>query len=128
MKKYRQKFLWRNIIYSNFVIILLALLVLGVCFSIFKMYGKYKYTKEEYSLIENEVKGMEKKLDVNQSKLDNINTEEGKEKYLRETYSIKKHGEDMIVVYNEAPSTYEIPKGESNWQTFKNFLKNLFVK
>ena len=68
------------------------------------------------------------KLKTEQDKLDNINTDEGKDKYIRNTYSVKKEGEELIVVYDSASSTYEIPKDESFFDSLKKMIKNLLGK
>lgn len=125
MRKYKNQFLWRNIFYSKFTIIFILLLILFVSNGIFKLYKKYQYTKAEYLYVEKERLDAEKKMNTNQLKLTNINTPEGKERYIRETYSVKKEGEGMIIVYSAPSSTYEIPKAESSWKEFVEFLKNL---
>jgi hypothetical protein len=92
---------------------------------VFRLYRKYSLTKKDYTFVAKEEKEVEGKLSANEYKLANINTEEGKERYLRETYPVKKRGEDLVIVYNSPSSTYEIPKSESSWDFFKKFLKDL---
>ena len=126
MRKYKERFLWRKFFYSNLTIILICILIFFVSRGIFKLYQKYQFTKADYIFVDEQRREAEDKMNTNQQKLDNINTVEGQEKYIRETYSVKKEGEGMIIIYNNPSSTYEIPKGESTWESFKNYVKKLF--
>lgn len=126
MRKYKEKFLWRRILYSNIVIIILLIIIFFISKGVFKLWKKYDLTKTDYEFVNSQKIEVENKLNLNQIKLDNINTEEGKEKYIRETYAVKKAGEEVIVIYKNPASTFEIPKGESNWEAFKIYIKNLF--
>lgn len=126
MRKYKEKFLWRKIFYSNFTIILICVIIFFVSRGIFKLWEKYQLTKADYEFVNAQKIEAENKVNLNEIKLSNINTPEGQEKYIRETYAVKKEGEGVIVVYNTPSSTYEIPKGESNWESFKKYIKKLF--
>ncbi len=94
--------------------------------SIYNLWIKYKLTKSDYEFVSQQKNEAENKLKLNEIKLNNINSDEGKEKYIRETYSVKKEGEDVVVIYNSPETTYNIPKGESNWEAFKKYIKKLF--
>ncbi len=126
MQKYKDKFFWRNFFYSNFIIIILILILIFISNEIFDIYKKYRFTKAEYSFVEKKVKEAESKMNVSNQKLSNIKEEEGKEKYIRETYSVKKEGEEVVIIYKSTSSTYEIPRSISKWESFKAFIKNIF--
>ena len=87
-----------------------------------------KYTKMDYVYVSKEVEEAKRKMEMNELKLEDISTKEGEEKYIRETYPMKREGENVIVVYNAPASTYEIPKKESNWGSFQEFLRKIFKK
>lgn len=126
MRKYKERFLWRKIFYSNFTIIIICFLIFFMSKSIYNLWIKYKLTKSDYEFVSQQKNEAENKLKLNEIKLNNINSDEGKEKYIRETYSVKKEGEDVVVIYNSPETTYNIPKGESNWEAFKKYIKKLF--
>lgn len=128
MKKYQNKFLWRNIFYSNFTIVVIFILIGFVLNGLINLYSKYQITKEDLNYIRKEEAEDKNKLSIEQDKLNNINTDEGKDKYIRSTYSVKKSGEGLVVVYDNASSTYEIPKAEGFWESFKNIIRNLLGK
>ena len=126
MKKYKQRFLWRNIFYYNFTIFFILFLLSFLVSGLYKLYVKYEFTKADLASVSKDKQEEQEKLVLTQSKLDNINTEAGQEKYIRETYSVKKAGEDVIIVYNNPSSTYPIPRSETFWETVKKFFKNLW--
>jgi len=125
MRKYKEKFLWKKFFYSNFMIFIIAILIFLISRGIYGLYKKYEFTKSDYDYVKEEQVDAENKLDMVERKFNNINTEEGKEKYIRETYSVKKEGEGVIFLYDSPSSTYEIPKGKSNWDSFIDFLKKI---
>ena len=85
-------------------------------------------TKEDLNYVRKEQAEDNIKLSIEQNKLNNINTDEGKDKYIRSTYSVKKSGEELVIVYDSASSTYEIPKAEGFFDSFVNMIKNLLGK
>ncbi len=128
MRKYHDKFFWRNLFYSNFTILIIFILIGFVLNGLINLYSKYQMTKEDLNYTRKEEREDRYKLKTEQDKLDNINTDEGKDKYIRNTYSVKKEGEELIVVYDSASSTYEIPKDESFFDSLKKMIKNLLGK
>lgn len=126
MRKYKERFIWRKIFYSNFTIIFICILIFFVSKGVFKLWGKYEITKTDLEFVKSQEEQAKNRLDLNEEKLKNINTKEGKEKYIRETYSARKEGEEVIVLYDREPSTYKIPKAESYWESFKKYVKKIF--
>ncbi len=125
MRKYHRKFIWRSFFRSTFLVVILMLLVVFILYKFIIEFQKYLFIRKQYQFSTIQTLESSKKLSANQDKLDNINTEAGEEEYIRETYSVKKDGEGIIVLYNNPNSTYEIPKSESKWQSFKDYLKRL---
>jgi predicted membrane protein len=126
MKKYKQRFLWRNIFYSNFTIIFVLFLLFFLVSGLYKLYVKYEFTKADLDSVSKDRTEEQEKLSLTQNKLENINTEAGQEKYIRETYSVKKAGEEVIIVYNNPSSTYAIPRSDTFWETVKKFFTDLW--
>ena len=127
MKRYKHKFIWQNLIYSYLTIALLLGLIFVTGRGIFHLYKKYQITKLDKEYVGVEVFKTEEIYNENLEKLENIKTEEGKERFIRETYPVKKEGETVVVVYDVPSFTYEIPKKKSNWNTIKDFFFNLFI-
>lgn len=128
MKRYKEKFIWQNLFYSNLTIIVVILLIILLGRAIFGIYKKFEITKTDYEYVAKEVDEAEKKMVLDELKLENINTKEGEEKYIRETYPLKKEKEDVIIVYDAPASAYEIPKDKAKIEIFKDFFMNLFKR
>lgn len=103
-------------------------MIIFVTNGVIHLYQKYQFTKDDFNYIKKDEIENKNKLSVEQDKLNNINTEVGREKYIRNTYSVKKADEKLVIVYDTASSTYEIPKGESFWDSLINIFKNLLGK
>ena len=69
MRKYRKKFVWQKISYSNLVIIILGILIFLVARGIFNLYRKYNYTKQDYQFVESQQVKAQDSLVDNQVKL-----------------------------------------------------------
>jgi len=59
------------------------------------------------------------KIKSENEKLKNIDTIRGKEEYIRKTYPVKKSGEDLVIVYDTDPLSYQILKEKSVWEKIK---------
>ncbi|MEI6352527.1 MAG: hypothetical protein WCO35_01155 [Candidatus Nomurabacteria bacterium] len=126
MRQYKEKFLWRNIFYSNFTIVVISILLFFVISGLYKLYVKYEITQADLVSVNKDKLDEQQKLAATQNKLDAINTEPGQEKYIRETYSLKKQGEGVIIIYDTPSSTYVIPKSSTFWDSVKSFFQNLW--
>lgn len=126
MRKYRQRFIWQKLFHSTTAILILAVAIVFLSLSFLVIYKKYLFTKSEYAFSVQQREEAENRNLVNQAKLEEIQSEEGKEKYIRETYAVKKPGEGMIIVYDSPKTTYDIPTAPSKWEAFKKYLKELF--
>ncbi len=107
-------------------IFLLFIIITFLLTGIFNTQKRYKLIEQDYISIENQKSDIEKKLKINTEKLENIMREEGKEFFLRNTYSIKKEDEEILTLYDNSKKTFEISKENSNTQQFFDFLKDIF--
>lgn len=126
MKKYKRKFVWQKYFYSIFTIVVLIIIIVFITRSFIIEYNKYLFTKKEYNFSVSQRLEAENKLNQNNLKVSEIKTNDGKERYIREAYPVKKIGEEMIVVYDTPNITYNIPKAPSKWSAFKEYVKELF--
>ena len=126
MKKYKQKYLWGNIFYSNFTIVVLIIFIIFVLNGLYKLYVKYYFTNVDLISVNDEKRQENEKLVNIQNKISDINTDKGKDKYIRETYSVSKNGEGVIVIYNSPESTYSIEKDDSYWKKFLDYISHFW--
>jgi len=128
MKEYRQKFFWRRIIYSYWNIFILGLIIIFLAQKIFIIYQKYFFTKEKLELVKREEKKISLTESLSISKLDNINSPRGIEEYLRRTYSVKKEGEGVLIIYDTPAVTYNISKQKTLVEEFKEWYNDITEK
>jgi len=128
MKEYRQNFFWRRIIYSYWNIFILGLIIIFLAQKIFIIYQKYFFTKEKLELVKREEKKISLTESLSISKLDNINSPRGIEEYLRRTYSVKKEGEGVLIIYDTPTVTYNISKQKTLVEEFKEWYNDITEK
>jgi cystathionine beta-lyase/cystathionine gamma-synthase len=114
MKEYQQKTLLKRFLYSQFSILVLAIICIIVLRAVIGLYQKYDKLNIERNTVNEERHTLEKKLATIQAKNDSLATESGQESYIRTTYPVVKDGEGVIVIYEATNSpVVEIRSGIS---------------
>jgi hypothetical protein len=108
---------------SKPVLILLGFLVLLFAWNILGFWNKMQETAKNKKMAEDKIISLQQQKDQLSSKINSLNTEEGKETFIRENYDLVKSGEGEIVIVNDPNSP---PAPTSNSSGFFGFLKNLF--
>ena len=125
-KKYKKKILWKNIFYSWYSIIFFIIIIFFLISNFSSTYKIYIKTKIDLDLNKKLEIEKQDKLTENQKKLAEIKTDYGVEKYIRNKYSVKKEGEELVNVYDSPKSTSEIPKSKSWYKNLIFYILNLF--
>ncbi|MEK7459761.1 MAG: septum formation initiator family protein [Patescibacteria group bacterium] len=124
MENFQEKKGSLRILKSWPVLIFLSILILFFGFGVFQFMNENKETTKNRIIAEEKVKELEDRKDKLLFDIDNLNTDEGKERVFRENFGLAKEGENLIVVLDEKNNTEEVKivpqKG------FLNFLKNWF--
>jgi len=123
MRNFQQKRNWRNLMQSKPVLILLGFLVLLFAWNILGFWNKMQETAKNKKMAEDKITSLQQQKDQLSSKINSLNTEEGKEAFIRENYDLVKAGEGEIVIVNDPNSP---PAPTPNSSGFFGFLKNLF--
>ena len=123
MKNFQQKRVFRNILQSWPVLILLSILVLFFAWGMIGFLGKMIDTRENRKIIENKVSELEREKEKLNADIASLKTEEGIEESIREKFGLAKEGEGMIVIVED-----QNPPTESDGSSggFFNFFWNLF--
>jgi len=124
MRNFQRKRGWKNIMQSKPVLILLGILILIFTWNILGFWNKMEETSKNKKIIEDKVVSLHQKKENISSEINSLNTDQGKEKFIRENYGLVKEGEDMIVVV-EDKTPPETLKADSS-SGFFSFLKNWF--
>jgi cell division protein FtsB len=124
MRNFQRKQIWRDVIESKPVLILLGVGILVFAWSVFGLWNKMEDTTKNKKIVENQITSLEQQKEKLTSDINSLNTDEGKEKVFRENFGLAKAGENEIVILDDtnlpATPTVASPSG------FFGFLKGLF--
>ncbi len=108
---------------SKPVLILLGILVLFFAWNILGFWNKMRETAQNKKIAEENLVSLQKQKDQLSSEINSLNTEEGKEAFIRENYGLVKQGEgEIVIVDNQNPPAAP----PSSFSGFWNFLKHIF--
>jgi len=124
MRNFQKKRVWRNIMQSKPVLILLGVVILVFAWSVLGFWSQMRETGRNKQIVENKVIELKEKKEKLVSDIESLKTEEGKEKFFRENYGLAKEGENVIVVVED--KTPPAPPKTSFSDGFFSFFKNIF--
>jgi len=109
---------------SKPVLFILGVGILIFAWSVLGFWSKMQDTAKNKKIIEDKITALEQQKQKLSSDINNLNTDEGKEKIFRENFGLVKEGENEIVIVNDK-NTIATPVQASS-SGFFGFLKNLF--
>ena len=124
MRNFQKKRVWRNIMQSKPVLILLGVVILVFAWSVLGFWNQMRETSRNKQIVENKVIELKEQKEKLVSDIESLKTEEGKEKFFRENYGLAKEGENVIVVVED--KTPPAPAKTSFSDGFFSFFKNIF--
>ena len=123
MRNFKRQTVWKNVMQSKPVLILLGILILFFAWNVLVFWNKMQETEKNKKNVEENVASLEQREKELSSEINNLNTEAGKEEFIRENYGLAKQGEDEIVIVNDPNSP---PPPAPTQSGFWSFIKNLF--
>lgn len=114
---------FRMILESWPILFLLGFLIIFFIFNIFSFVLKMNDLKKEKNLAKEEVSDLKNKKDRLDFEIKNLNTEEGKERFIREKFGYAKPNEGLIVVVNDKSSILNEKENEKDYGFFSFILK-----
>jgi competence protein ComGC len=124
MINFQRKRVWRNIVQSKPVLILLGVLILFFVWNILGFWNKMEETGKNKKMVEDKVAALKQQKEKLSSDINSLKTDQGKEKLFRESFGLAKEGEDMIVVVEDKNQAEVLKAAESSG--FFSFFRNLF--
>jgi len=123
MRNYQQKRVWRDIAESKPVLIILGILILVFAWNILGFWNKMRETERNKKIIEDKITALNQQKDKLTADINDLNTEQGKEKIFRENFGLVKEGENEIVIVDDKSTPPPAPAQSGGvW----GFLKGLF--
>ncbi len=115
---------WRNIVQSKPFLILFGIVLLVFSWNIFGFWNKMQETVKNKKIVEDKVTALKQQEKNISTEINNLSTDQGKEKFFRENLGLAKEGEDVIIIVEEKTPP-ETPQDTSPWWFF-SFFKNWF--
>lgn len=124
MRNFQEKRVWRNIMQSTPVLVILGIVIIIFGWSVLRFWNKMTETSRNKEIVEERVISLQEKKQKLIEDIDNLNTDEGKERVFRENFGLAKEGEEMIIVVEDKKQIE--PEKTSSFSGFFSFFKNLF--
>ncbi len=128
MPYFKRTNLFKRIIFSRGMVIVVILAILLIGYEVFSIVGKGLDAAKARKVAESQAADLKTKEAELTAKLAALNTPEGKEAILREQFPVVKEGEHVVVITEDDRPT--IPPNSADQSAssggFWNFLKNLF--
>jgi cell division protein FtsB len=123
MRNFQKKRVWRNIMQSKPVLILLGVVILVFAWSVLGFWNQMRETGKNKQVVENKVAELKEQKEKLLADIESLKTEEGKEKFFRENYGLAKEGENVVIVVEDKTKPADSQESSSG---FWSFLKGLF--
>lgn len=101
MREIQQERTFHKMLYSTVTIALLSVLVLLLLRATVSLYTKRNEIVKEREKKEEELQKEQGKLQVARDKKEYLETDRGREEYLRTTFPVASQGEGVIIVYDD---------------------------
>ena len=124
MRNFQEKRGWRKIVESKPFLILFGIVILIFSWNVFGFWNKMQETVKNKNIVEDRVAILKQQKENISSEINNLNTDQGKEKFFRENLGLAKDGEGVTVVVEEKKLPETQKDASPSW--FFSFLKNLF--
>jgi cell division protein FtsB len=124
MRNLENKRGWRNIVQSKPFLILFSIVLLIFSWNVFGFWNKMQETSKNKKIIEDKIAALQQQKENISSEINNLNTDQGKEKFFRENLGLVKEGEDVtIVVEDKNPPVNPKPASSGFFSFFTNLFK-----
>ncbi|OGI88453.1 hypothetical protein A2995_01465 [Candidatus Nomurabacteria bacterium RIFCSPLOWO2_01_FULL_33_24] len=125
MKKFQENNKSNKIIYSRIILFFLILISIFLAYNLLEKFKDHQETTSAKRIAKEKLEELEKQESNLQSKIINLQTEQGIEEDIREKFRVGKEGEELIIIIEDQNSSEEDLKNQ-NKKGFLDFLKNIF--
>jgi cell division protein FtsB len=123
MRNLEKKTGWSHLAQSRPFLILFGIVILVFSWNVFGFWNKMQETSKNKNIVEEKVTALRQQKENISSEINNLNTDQGKEKFFRENLGLAKEGEEVTIVVEDKNSP---PAPEPASSGFFSFLANLF--
>src|SRR3989344_6031108 len=101
MRNFQQKRTWRNITQSKPFLVIFGIIVLIFSWSVFGFWNKMQETVKNKKIVEDKVAALKQQKENISSEINDLNTDQGKERFFRENLGLAKEGENITIVVED---------------------------
>lgn len=115
----------RKLFHSRYVLIILIILALLLARAVWGIYVKYERSLAITEKAETDLAALEDRQKMLALSIESLNTDEGKERELRDRFGVVKEGETLVVLVGDDTGEKPLKHEEKSlWQKFLDYLKN----
>lgn len=126
MYEFQQKRKVRQIIYSKWSLLFLAVIVILLAKGNWGVIRKELGSRQNLNNVEKELLLVKEKETELRSNIYKLNTPEGVESEIRSRFSVKKPGEEVVLIVEPSNSTSTQDQSNSFWSKIGRWFKKLF--
>lgn len=129
MHEFQQKQKMRRILYSRNSLVVVAIITVLFLRGAWGVWQKQKESEAKLAETEAALVAAQNRQTTLTANIDRLNTQEGMEHEIRERFSVKKPGEDVILVVEpEQATTGEAFESKSTWSKISAWFAGFFKK
>jgi cell division protein FtsB len=124
MREFQDRRRTRRFLHSRYAIAILIILCLFLARATYGVYQKYEKSKDIAERMKGDLATLTARQASLQNAINDLNTEEGRDREMRERFGVVKEGEKMIVLVddNASNSSPVIPLNQGWWSKFLEIL------
>lgn len=124
MREYQERRVMKKILHSRYAIAVLLIICALLARAAWGVYQKYEKSKDIERRMAADLANLQTREKTLNQNIADLNTQEGKERELRERFNAVKDGEKIIVLVEDTPTAKEeiTPIQTSWWRKFLSFF------
>ncbi len=114
----------RKLFHSRYVLVILIILALLVARAVWGIYVKYERSRAITEKAQTDLVALEDRQKMLALSIESLNTDEGKERELRDRFGVIKEGETLVVLVGDGSDEKPLKRDEKSWwQKFLDYIK-----
>ncbi len=114
----------RKLFHSRYVLVILIILALLVARAVWGIYVKYERSRAITEKAQTDLVALEDRQKMLALSIESLNTDEGKERELRDRFGVIKEGETLVVLVGDSSDEKPLKRDEKSWwQKFLDYIK-----
>lgn len=114
----------RKLFHSRYVLVILIILALLVARAVWGIYVKYERSRAITEKAQTDLVSLEDRQKMLALSIESLNTDEGKERELRDRFGVIKEGETLVVLVGDGSDEKPLKRDEKSWwQKFLDYIK-----